>query len=146
VAATNINRVIITGNLTQDPELRALPSGSSVCSLRVACNGRRKNPTSGDWEDEANYFNVTVWGAQGESCARYLAKGRPLAVDGRLKWREYEDKDHNKREAMDIIADTVQFLNPKGGQGEAGDFAAEEPVPVPAAVGNASGGEEDIPF
>lgn len=144
MAATNINRSVITGNLTQDPELRSLPSGSSVCSLRVACNGRRKNPTSGEWEDEANYFNVTVWGAQGESCARYLAKGRPVAIDGRLKWREFEDKDGNKREAIDIIADTVQFLNAKGQQVEAGDFAAEEPVP--AAVGGASVPDEDIPF
>ena len=75
MAATNINRVVLTGNLTADPELRSLPSGTSVCSLRVACNTRRKNGGTGEWEDKPNYFNVTVWGAQGENAARYLSKG-----------------------------------------------------------------------
>src|SRR4051812_50229950 len=87
MAATNINRVVLTGNLTRDPELRSLPSGMSVCSLRVACNTRRKNNATGDWEDKPNYFDVTVWGAQGENCARFLSKGRPIAIDGRLEWR-----------------------------------------------------------
>ena len=91
VAATNINRVVLTGNLTRDPELRSLPSGMSVCSLRVACNTRRKNAATGDWVDKPNYFDVTVWGAQGENCARFLDKGRPVAIDGRLEWREWED-------------------------------------------------------
>ena len=77
MAATNINRVIITGNLTADPELRSLPSGTSVCKLRVACNTRRKDNATGEWVDKPNYFDVTVWGAQGENCARYLSKGRP---------------------------------------------------------------------
>ena len=74
MAATNINRVVMTGNLTADPELRSLPSGTSVCSLRIACNTRRKNASTGEWEDKPNYFNVTVWGAQGENAARYLAR------------------------------------------------------------------------
>ena len=90
MAATNINRVIITGNLTADPELRSLPSGTSVCKLRVACNTRRKDNSTGEWVDKPNYFDVTVWGAQGENCARYLSKGRPVAIDGRLEWREWE--------------------------------------------------------
>ena len=117
MAASNINRVIITGNLTADPELRSLPSGTSVCKLRVACNTRRKDGASGEWVDKPNYFDVTVWGAQGENCARYLAKGRGVAVDGRLEWREWES-DAGKRSAVDIIADSVQFLG--GGQGEGG--------------------------
>src|SRR6185312_12578962 len=86
MAASNINRVIITGNLTSDPDLRSLPSGTSVCKLRVACNTRRKDNSTGEWVDKPNYFDVTVWGAQGENCARYLSKGRPVAVDGRLEW------------------------------------------------------------
>ena len=89
MAASNINRVVLTGNLTRDPELRSLPSGMSVCSLRLAVNTRRKD-ASGDWEDKPNYFDVTVWGAQGENCAQYLSKGRPVALDGRLEWREWE--------------------------------------------------------
>ena len=71
MAATNINRVVITGNLTRDPELRSTPSGTSVCSLRVAVNSRRKDER-GQWVDKPNYFDVTVWGAQGENCAQYL--------------------------------------------------------------------------
>ena len=109
MAATNINRVVLTGNLTRDPELRTTPSGTSVCGLRIACNTRRKD-ASGQWVDKPNYFDVTVWGAQGENCAQYLSKGRPVAVDGRLEWREWEDKEGNKRQAVDIIADSVQFL------------------------------------
>ena len=93
MAATNINRVIMTGNLTRDPELRSLPSGTAVCSLRIAVNTRRKDGSTGEWIDKANYFDVTVWGAQGENCARYLSKGRPVAVDGRLEWREWQDKE-----------------------------------------------------
>ena len=111
MAASNINRVIITGNLTADPELRSLPSGTSICKLRVACNTRRKDNSTGDWVDKPNYFDVTVWGAQGENCARYLSKGRPVAIDGRLEWREWETQEGGKRQAIDIIADTVQFLS-----------------------------------
>ena len=95
--AGNINRVIITGNLTRDPELSTLPaSGTAVCSLRIACNGRRKNNDTNQWEDQPNYFDVTVWGAQGENCARFLSKGRPVAVDGRLRWREWTTSRRTK--------------------------------------------------
>src|SRR3954451_1409041 len=100
MAAPNINRVVLTGHLTHDPDLRTLPSGMSICKLRVACNTRRKDQ-DGNWADKPNYFDVTVWGAQGENCATYLSKGRPVAIDGRLEWREYQDKDGNKRQAVD---------------------------------------------
>lgn len=110
MAASNINRVIISGNLTRDPELRATPSGASVCSLRVAVNSRRKDSQTGEWVDKPNYFDVKVWGPQGENCATYLSKGRPVAVDGRLDWREWEGQDGVKRQNVDIIADNVQFL------------------------------------
>ena len=96
MAATNINRVVLTGNLTRDPELRNTTGGTAVCSLRLACNTRRRD-SSGEWVDKPNFFDITVWGAQGENCAQYLAKGRPVAVDGRLEWREWEDKQGNKR-------------------------------------------------
>ena len=108
----NINRVVITGNLTADPELRSTPSGTPVCSLRIACNTRRKE--DGEWVDKPNYFNVTVWGGQGENVARYLSKGRPVAVDGRLEWREWETSEHQKRQAVSVVADTVQFLDGPG--------------------------------
>ena len=122
MAASNINTVVITGNLTRDPELRSLPSGTSVCKLRVAVNSRRKDGASGEWVDKPNYFDVTVWGAQGENCANYLSKGRPVAVEGRLDWREWEAQDGTKRQSIEIIANSVQFLgsrsdNTGGGNG-----------------------------
>ena len=95
MAATHINRVVLTGNLTRDPELRSLPSGISVCSLRVASNTRRKS-ADGEWVDKPNYFDVTVWGTQGENCGRFLAKGSALAVDGRLEWREFETRERTE--------------------------------------------------
>src|SRR5438067_2220365 len=136
----------MTGNLTADPELRSLPSGMSVCSMRIACNTRRKNASSGEWEDKPNYFNVTVWGAQGENVARYLSKGRPVAIDGRLEWREWEAQDGSKRQAVEIIADTVQFL---GGRSESNGEPANQFVPAGAARGadaDFGGSDDDIPF
>jgi len=159
MAATNINRVVLTGNLTFDPELRSLPSGMSVCKLRVACNTRRKDGASGEWVDKPNYFDVTVWGAQGENCARYLAKGRPVAIDGRLEWREWQDKETGaKRQGVDIIADSVQFLGGReesGGGG--GGFQPRSDVPVDesdfaaapvgdAAPASSAPADDDIPF
>ena len=118
MAASNINVVVITGNLTRDPELRSTPGGTSVCKLRVAVNSRRKDGQTGEWVDKPNYFDVTVWGAQGENCANYLSKGRPVAVEGRLDWREWEDKEAaaNGR-ASKIIANSVQFLGSRDGAG-----------------------------
>src|SRR6187397_3084925 len=113
----NINRVVLVGNLTKDPELRQTGGGTSVCKLRLAVNTRRKDET-GQWVDKPNYFDVTVWGNQGESCAQYLSKGRPVGIDGRLDWREWDAQDGTKRQAVEIIADTVQFL---GGGREAGE-------------------------
>src|SRR3954451_21674574 len=104
MAATNVNVVVITGNLTRDPELRSLSTGTSVCKLRVAVNSRRKGSSSGEWVDKPNYFDVTGWGAQGENCATYLSKGRRVAAEARPGWREWEAQDGPKRRAVEIIA------------------------------------------
>jgi single-strand DNA-binding protein len=157
MAGGNINRVVITGNLTRDPELRALSSGNSVCSLRIACNGRRKNNETGQWEDQPNYFDVTVWGAQGENCHRFLSKGRPVAIDGRLQWREWQDQNGNKRQSVDIIAESVQFLGSRedGGNGNGNGFsssarAAESDVPIDTGdferTPAGAAADDDIPF
>lgn len=153
MSPVNINTVTITGNLTADPELRALPSGTSVCSMRVACNTRRKDGNSGEWVDKPNYFNVTVWGAQGENCAKYLAKGRPVAINGRLEWREWDANDGTKRQAVDIIAETVQFLSsPEGREGgSSGSRAPAQSSTADVPGGDFSslpstGAEDDIPF
>jgi single-strand DNA-binding protein len=152
MAGVNINRVVLTGNLTRDPELRSTSSGTSVCGLRIAVNTRRKDPSTGDWTDKANYFDVTVWGAQGENCAQYLQKGRPVAVDGRLEWREWEDKETGKkRQAVDIIADSVQFLGSREGGENGGRFTPQSDVPADTgdfepAPAVARGPDDDIPF
>jgi single-strand DNA-binding protein len=159
VAASNINVVVITGNLTSDPELRSTQGGTSVCKLRVAVNTQRKDGQTGEWVEKANYFDVTVWGAQGENCANYLSKGRPVAVQGRLDWREWEDKEGNKRQGVEIIANSVQFLGSRDGSGGGGgggnkeSFTPSSDVPADTSDyenapsgGGGGGGEEDIPF
>ncbi len=131
MAATNINRVVLTGNLTRDPELRSTQSGMSVCSLRIASNTRRKNQATGEWEDKPNFFDVTVWGAQGENCARFLSKGRPVALDGRLEWREWETQNGDKRQSVEIVADAVQFLGGReDGPGNGGRAAGSPRAPT----------------
>lgn len=141
--AQNINSVTVTGNLTRDPELRDTRGGSTVCSMRLAVNGRTKD-ADGMWVDKPNYFDVTVFGKQGENCAQYLAKGRPVAILGRLDWSEWETPEGQKRSAVKIVAQDVQFLG--GGRDDAPAAAA----PAPAAVGAPSGGAneqyDDIPF
>src|SRR5438045_7866331 len=157
----NINRVVLTGNLTRDPEQRTTPGGLSICNLGVACNTRRKNGSTGDWEEKANFFRVTVFGRQADSCAQYLKKGRPVAIDGRLEWSTWEN-DGQKRESIDIIADSVQFLAGRedAGGGNGNGFSSgvptstqsvESDVPIdtgdfeaaPAAV---AASDDDIPF
>jgi single-strand DNA-binding protein len=151
VAASNINVVVVTGNLTRDPELRSTPGGTSVCGMRIAVNTRRKG-ADGNWEDKPNYFDVTVWGAQGENCANYLSKGRPVAIEGRLEWREWEAKDGSKRQNVEIIANSVQFLGSRdgGGGGNGNGFQAQSDVPADTSdfegAGVGSGSEDDIPF
>ena len=151
MAATNINRVIITGNLTRDPELRSLPSGTAVCSLRVACNTRRKD-ASGEWVDKPNYFDVTVFGAQGENCSNYLSKGRPVAIEGRLDWSEWDATDGSgKRSKVEIVANSVQFLGSRDGSGggNGGGFQPQSDVPADTSDFEGAGvgaKEDDIPF
>jgi single-strand DNA-binding protein len=151
----NINRVVLTGNLTRDPEISATPGGLSICKLGIAVNTRRK---SGDqWEEKPNFFRVTVFGRQAESCGQYLKKGRAVAIDGRLEWSQWE-RDGQKRESVDIIADTVQFLGGRedAGNGNGNGFSSgmrptESDVPIdtgdfqsePVA---AAAADDDIPF
>jgi single-strand DNA-binding protein len=152
MAATNLNRVVVTGNLTRDPELRSTQSGTELCSLRVACNTRRKD-ASGEWVDKPNYFDVTVWGAQAESCATYLKKGRPVAIDGRLDWREWEAQDGSgKRQAVSIVAERVQFLGTREAADGAGRAAPQSDVPADtggfeqAPAGGSFADDDDLPF
>lgn len=118
---SNINSVTITGNLTRDPETREIGNGS-VTSLRVAVNDRRK--VGEEWQDVANYFDVSVFGGLGENCARFLERGRGVAIAGKLRWREWETDD-GKRQAVSIIANEVQFLSSGSGSSQTDDGGDE---------------------
>ena len=148
----SINSVVLVGNLTRDPELRHTPSGMAVCSLRLAVNTRRKDHATGEWTEKPNYFDITVWGQQGENCAQYLAKGRPVGVQGKLTWREWDAQDGTKRQSVEVVADNVQFLGSRDGGGEAGGQFV--PQGAAAAAGSGTAGadfpstpaDDDIPF
>jgi single-strand DNA-binding protein len=138
----NINRVVISGNLTRDPELRTTSGGTTICKLRIAVNSRIKQ--QGEWVDKPNYFDVTVFGNQAENVNRYLAKGRGAMIDGRLEWHEWTTDSGDKRQQVGIIADTIQFLSDGHREREpesdipvdTSDFG---PAPSPIA-------DDDIPF
>lgn len=157
----DINTVTVSGNLTRDPEVRNLPNtGTAVCSLRIAHNERYKD-ASGEWADRAAYFDVTVWSGLGEWMGRNLTKGQKVVVSGRLRWREWETPEGQKRQAVDITADSVIPIvrdgESRGGGGTSNGYAARSDVPAdvsdfqPAGVGSGGGGgrqsaEDDIPF
>ena len=137
-----INRVVLVGRLTRDPEMRGLPSGTSVCGLRIACNSRRKD-AAGEYAEKPNFFDVDVYGAAAESVGRYTHQGSRVAVDGRLEWREWEAPDQHRRQAVSVVADTVQFLDPAGavGNGSDPDGGGQDRELAGAGVG-----EEEIGF
>ena len=98
-----------------------------MCRLRVACNTSWRNKDTGEIDERPNFFDVTVFGASGEACARFLAKGRPVAVDGRLEWHEWETAEGERRQAVGIVADSVQFLAARQrGAGEEAELAEQE--------------------
>lgn len=106
-----MNEVVLIGNLTKDPDVRQSQNNNSVCRFTVAVNDRKKNPVSGEWEDNASYIPVVVFGKQADNCGRFLAKGRKVAVKGRLQSGSYE-KNGQKIYTMDVIATVVEFLTP----------------------------------
>lgn len=160
MAGFTINTVVVSGNLTRDPETRALPSGMPVCNFSVAVNERIKNKQTDAWEDRPNYFDVTVWGGMGEWLGNNLRKGQAVVVSGRLNWRSWE-KDGVKRSAVSIVADSVVPERSGGGGGGGGsnggggyqprsdvppymdDFA---PAAAPVAAQPAPTADDDIPF
>lgn len=150
----SLNKVIIIGNLTRDPEKRVTPSGMAVVELRLAVNRRYKSNT-GEERDEVCYLDVTVWGRTGEACAEYLRKGSSVLVEGRLKMDQWE-KDGQKRSKISVVAEVVQFLDRASGRsggGEIGDVAPASASPARGArpqsaddIPPGGPGEDDIPF
>ena len=119
---SDINRVVLVGRLTRDPELRELPSGQSVSNLRVACNGIRRD-ADGEYHERPHYFDVAAFAGQAETVCRYLHKGRRIAIDGRLEWREWENAEQQRRQAVSIVAESIEFLD--GASSEHGDGALD---------------------
>ena len=155
----SVNVVVLVGNLTRDPELRATGGGTSVCRLGLAVNERTKDPATGEWGERPNYFDIDVFGAQGENCAQYLSKGRQVAIEGRLRWRSWETPEGQKRSAVSVVANSVQFIGPRdsgsqgggwsgpsagqGGQSAGAGFTGPGPEP---SKGDFSESDDDIPF
>lgn len=145
--AASLNKVILVGNLTKDPELRFVPSGQAVANLRLAMN-RKYKAANGEWKDEVTYVSVEVWGKSAEACGEYLKKGSPVLVEGRLKLKEWTAQDGQKRSALEVVSERTQFLSggrrdgaaPSGGGG-GGDFEAP-----PSDSGPAGASDDDIPF
>ena len=139
----SINRVNITGNLTRDPELKSTGSGMAVLKMGVAVNDRRKNPQSGEWEELPNYIDVVVFGTRGESLSRFLSKGAKVAVEGKLRWSSWEDKDSGaKRSKIEVVVDDIEFMSARGEGGGGGSYSA----PSAPAESSEPVFEDDIPF
>jgi single-strand DNA-binding protein len=151
----SFNKVILMGNLTRDPELRVTPKGTAVCQIGVAVNQSYKDK-DGNAREETTFVDVDVFGRQAEVIAKYLTKGRPILVEGRLKLDSWETKEGEKRSKLKVVLENFQFVGSRGdseaggGTHGAGEDAAAAPRPSvrgPAAAPRAGGGdEEDVPF
>ena len=135
----SLNKVFLMGNLTRAPELRYTPSGTAVADLRLAVN-RNYTTQSGEKREETCFLTVVVWGKQAESCGEYLDKGSPIMVEGRLQTRDWETKDGQKRNAVEVVAERVQFM----GRSKSAAGAPGAPEAVEASA--ATEGEDEVPF
>lgn len=141
----SINRVIISGNLTRDPELRSTQSGTDVLSFGVAVNDRRKNSRTGEWEDYPNFVDCTMFGNRARSVSQYLAKGSKVAIEGKLRWSQWE-RDGQNHSKLSVIVDELEFMSSRNGGDQA---VAPSPSPAPAKPvidASASVYDDDIPF
>lgn len=137
----SINKVFITGNLTRDPELRETASGFQVLNFDVAVNDRRKNQQTQQWEDYANFVDCTMFGNRAASVSRFLGKGSKVAIEGKLRWSQWEAQDGGKRSKLEVVVDELEFMsrNENGSQGQAYGRVAQpamEAVPY----------DDEIPF
>jgi len=144
----SINRVLISGNLTRDPEVRSTATGMPILGMGVAVNDRRKNPTTGEWEDYPNFIDCTMFGARAEAVSRYLSKGSKVAIEGKLRWSQWE-RDGQKRSKIEVIVDEIEFLSSRDGNGGNGaaylNNAESRMGEIPAAP-EITVYDEDIPF
>ena len=139
-----MNRLTIIGNLTHDPELRTTPSGDSVCSFSVAVNRRSRRDAQGNQNEQVDFFRVSAWRQLGENCAKYLDKGRKVAVVGTISTRAYQGKDGSPRASLELTADDVEFLSPKSEQTNEANAVTCQPA-APSGYVEVTG-EDELPF
>jgi len=132
-----LNHVLMAGRLTRDPDLRFTPAGTAVCNFRLA-SSRRFKDQSGEWRDDSTFVNVVTWRKTAENCGEYLKKGSAVLVEGRLQSRSWETEDGQKRSALEIVAQRVQFLDRVGGP--------EKGVPSEISEGDTPTADEQVPF
>ncbi len=152
----SINRVVISGNLTRDPELRSTAGGMAVLSLGIAVNDRRRNQQTGEWEDYPNFVDCTMFGSRAESLSRYLSKGTKVAIEGKLRYSQWE-RDGQKRSKLEVVIDDLEFMSSRNGSQNAdggsygggysqNNYAPAAPAPAPIVETSSSVYDEDIPF
>jgi single-strand DNA-binding protein len=153
----SFNKVILMGNLTRDPELRVTPKGTAVCQLGIAVNATYKDK-EGNQKEEVTFVDVDVFGRQAEVIAKYMNKGRPILIEGRLKLDSWESKEGEKRSKLKVVLENFQFVGSKadggGGGGGGGDSGPDDSAPPPRGPARGGGGaaksssvdEEDVPF
>ena len=137
----NINRVLISGNLTRDPELRSTQSGTQLLTFGMAVNDSRRNAQTGEWEDVPNYIDCVVFGSRAEPLSRFLSKGTKVAVEGRLRWSQWE-RDGQKRSKIEVIVDEIELLSQRRQEDQQPTAAVPPQVPAPPEDVY----DEDIPF
>lgn len=135
----SINRVVLTGNLTRDVELRRTQSGMAIMSFGLAVNDRRKNNQTGEWEDYANFIDCTMFGTRAEAVSNYLSKGSKIGLEGKLRWSQWE-RDGQKRSKLEVIADEIEFLSPRKQQQQPNYVADAEFQEVTSVY------DDDIPW
>jgi single-strand DNA-binding protein len=141
----SFNRVIVVGNLGRDPELRYTPQGTAVCNFSVATNEKRRDK-SGELQDNTTWFRVTLWGKQAENASKYLTKGSPVYIEGRLRLDEWTDRDGKTRTTLDVTATDMQFIGTRGEENTSARAAsAGSPEPPMSPIGETPA-DDDVPF
>lgn len=136
----SINKYVATGNLTHDPELRCTATGAAVLTFNIAVNDRRRNPQTEEWENYPNYFNCVMFGKRAESLVKYLSKGSKVAIEGKLRWSQYEKNDE-RRSSIQVIVEEIDFMSSQGNA--AGSDSSSSADAGYEAMGYT---DEDIPF
>jgi single-strand DNA-binding protein len=141
----SFNKITIVGNLGRDPELRYTPQGTAVCSFSVATSEKRKDKT-GEMQDQTTWFKITLWNKQAETAAKWLTKGKPIYIEGRLRTEEWTDKDGKTRTSLEVFGTDMQFIGTRGdsmpNMGGSGSDSDNEPI----ASSNSGGSDDEIPF